>query len=127
MNFLGLINYWIAICIILTGLYGVLAKRNLIKQAIALGLFQTGVFLFYVAMGVYNDPGGQLAGAPIWKAVDGVKVDMPFDNPLPHVLMLTAIVVSVATLAVAVALIVNIKRAYGTVEEDEIAAQEEFI
>jgi multicomponent Na+:H+ antiporter subunit C len=126
MNHIGLINYWIAICIILTGLYGVLAKRNLVKQAIALGLFQTGVFLFYVAMGVYEDSSGELASAPIWQAVDGVKVDMPFDNPLPHVLMLTAIVVSVATLAVAVALIVNIKRSYGTIEEDEIAAMEDF-
>lgn len=113
---LGHFNYWLAIIIILIGFYGVIAKRNLLKQAIALGLFQTGVFLFYVTMGVYEKDG--VSGvAPIW--TDAEKLG-PFDNPLPHVLMLTAIVVSVSTLAVAVAIIVNIKRKYGTIEEDEI-------
>ncbi len=113
---LGLFNYWLAIIIILIGFYGVIAKRNLLKQAIALGLFQTGVFLFYVSMGVVQDNG--VSGVvPIW--TDAEKTG-PFDNPLPHVLMLTAIVVSVSTLAVAVAIIVNIKRKYGTIEEDEI-------
>jgi multicomponent Na+:H+ antiporter subunit C len=113
---LGHFNYWLAIIIILIGFYGVIAKRNLIKQAIALGLFQTGVFLFYVTMGVYEKDG--ISGvAPIWTDADKAG---PFDNPLPHVLMLTAIVVSVSTLAVAVAIIVNIKRKYGTIEEDEI-------
>ncbi len=113
---LGLFNYWLAIIIILIGFYGVIAKKNLLKQAIALGLFQTGVFLFYVSMGVYQKNG--VSGiAPVW--ADAEKLG-PFDNPLPHVLMLTAIVVSVSTLAVAVAIIVNIKRRYGTIEEDEI-------
>ena len=99
------------------GLYGVIAKPNLIKQAIALGLFQTGVFLFFVTMGVYRTPDGTPGVAPVW--TDAAKTG-PFDNPLPHVLMLTAIVVSVSTLAVAVAIIVNIQRKYGTIEEDEI-------
>jgi multicomponent Na+:H+ antiporter subunit C len=98
------------------GLYGVVAKPNLLKQAIALGLFQTGVLMFYVSMGVIEDNG--VSGvAPVWTDADKAG---PFDTPLPHVLMLTAIVVSVSTLAVAVALIVNIKRKYGTIEEDEI-------
>ncbi|MFV8753411.1 cation:proton antiporter subunit C [Nannocystaceae bacterium ST9] len=114
----GLFNYWLAIVIMMIGLYGVIAKPNLLKQAIALGLFQTGVLMFYVSMGVYEKDG--VSGvAPIW--TDAEKTG-PFDNPLPHVLMLTAIVVSVSTLAVAVALIVNIKRKYGTIEEDEILA-----
>lgn len=117
MASLGHFNYWLAIVIIMIGFYGVIARRNLLKQAIALGLFQTGVFLFYVTMGVYEAPDGTPGIAPIW--TDAAKTG-PFDNPLPHVLMLTAIVVSVSTLAVAVAIIVNIQRKYGTIEEDEI-------
>jgi multicomponent Na+:H+ antiporter subunit C len=113
----GLLNYWLAIAIIMIGFYGLIASRNLIKQAIALGLFQTGVYLFYVTMGVYRANDGTPGIAPVWTNIDKTG---PFDNPLPHVLMLTAIVVSVSTLAVAVALIVNIQRKYGTIEEDEI-------
>jgi multicomponent Na+:H+ antiporter subunit C len=113
----GLLNYWLAIAIIMIGFYGIIASRNLLKQAIALGLFQTGVYLFYVTMGVYRADDGTPGVAPVW--TDIAKTG-PFDNPLPHVLMLTAIVVSVSTLAVAVALIVNIQRKYGTIEEDEI-------
>jgi multicomponent Na+:H+ antiporter subunit C len=122
----GLYNYWVAIFIMMIGFYGVIAKRNLVKQAIALGLFQTGVFLFYITMAVYRTPDGKDGVAPIWFVVgDGhQKYPGPYDNPLPHVLILTAIVVSVSTLAVALAIIVNIKRRYGTVEEDEILAQE---
>jgi len=115
---LGLYNYWIAIILMMIGFYGVIAKENLVKQAVALGLFQTGVFLFYISMGVIE--GGT---APVWETVEGdpaTKVDRPYDNPLPHVLILTAIVVSVSTLAVALAIIVNVKRRYGTIEEDEI-------
>ena len=122
MEGLGQYNYWLAIVIMMVGFYGVIAKRNLVKQAIALGLFQTGVFLFYVTMGVMHGSDGTPGVAPIWKAsADGMsKLPLVHDNPLPHVLMLTAIVVSVSTLAVAIAIIVNIKRSYGTIEEDEI-------
>ncbi|MEE9386754.1 MAG: cation:proton antiporter subunit C [Nannocystaceae bacterium] len=126
MDILGIYNYWVAIVIMMIGFYGVIAKRNLVKQAIALGLFQTGVFLFYITMAVYRDPNGQEGMAPIWSAIgDGtVKHPGPYDNPLPHVLILTAIVVSVSTLAVALAIIVKIKQSYGTVEEDEILAMD---
>jgi multicomponent Na+:H+ antiporter subunit C len=117
METLGFFNYALAIIIMMIGFYGVIAHRNLLKQAIALGLFQTGVFLFYVSMGVYQTEDNVPGVAPIWQ--DAAKTG-PFDNPLPHVLMLTAIVVSVSTLAVAVAIIVNIQRKYGTIEEDEI-------
>lgn len=121
---LGLYNYWVAIFIMMIGFYGVIAKRNLIKQAISLGLFQTGVFLFYITMAVYRSSDGKDGVAPVWSAIkDGLeKHPGPYDNPLPHVLILTAIVVSVSTLAVALAIIVNIKRKYGTIEEDEILA-----
>lgn len=124
--FVAHFNYWIAIIIMMIGLYGVIAKRNLIKQAISLGLFSTGIFLFFVSISVVSGPSDHMGTAPIWvdtpgpyyTAPDGQQV--PYDNPLPHVLMLTAIVVSVSILAVALAIIVNIRRAYGTVEEDEI-------
>ncbi len=118
-------NYWIAIIIMMIGLYGVIAKRNLIKQAISLSLFSTGIFLFYISMAVASGPNGEMGTAPIWveqpsRAYTAAGAYMPYDSPLPHVLMLTAIVVSVSILAVALAIIVNIRRAYGTIEEDEI-------
>jgi multicomponent Na+:H+ antiporter subunit C len=118
---LGIYNYWIYIILMMIGFYGVIAKMNLIKQAIALGLFQTGIFLFYISMAVVD--GGT---APIWTTVgDGSEKFLgPYDNPLPHVLILTAIVVSVSVLAVALAIIINIKRSYGTIEADEIEAIE---
>ena len=128
--FAGHFNYWVAIVIIMIGLYGVIAKRNLVKQAISLSIFSTGIFLFYISMSVISSDAGFMGTAPIWVGEPGteyIKEDglvLPYDNPLPHVLMLTAIVVSVSILAVALALIVNIRRAYGTVEEDEILAIE---
>jgi multicomponent Na+:H+ antiporter subunit C len=120
---LGIYNYWIYVLLMMIGLYGVIAKPNLIKQAIALGLFQTGIFLYYISMAVID--GGT---APVWyadPADPGQKFQGPYDNPLPHVLILTAIVVSVSVLAVALALIINIKRAYGTIEADEIEAMDQ--
>ena len=82
--FLGVYNYWLAIAIILIGFYGVIAKGNLVKQAIALGLFQTGVFLFYVTMGVYRTPDGISGIPPVWTIIDHHKDPGPYDNPLPH-------------------------------------------
>lgn len=118
---LGIYNYWIYVLLMMIGLYGVIAKPNLIKQAIALGLFQTGIFLYYISMAVID--GGT---APIWTTIEhgAQKFQGPYDNPLPHVLILTAIVVSVSVLAVALALIINIKRQYGTIEADEIEAMD---
>ena len=89
----GLFNYWIAVAIMMVGFYGVIAKRNLVKQVISLGLFQTGVFLFYITMSVYHAPDGTPGRAPVWQAIQGglAKDPGPYDNPLPHVLMLTAI------------------------------------
>lgn len=106
----GKYNYWIAIILMMIGFYGVIAKTNLVKKVVSISIFQTAVFLFYISIAVVD--GGT---APVlWdKAV-------AFDNPLPHVLILTAIVVSVATTAVALALIIRIYRDYGTIEEDEI-------
>ncbi len=106
----GLYNYWVVIFLMMTGLYVVIARGNLIKKIIGLNIFQVSVIMFYVSMGKVR--GGT---APIEAA--GFEV---YSNPLPHVLMLTAIVVGVATTALALALVVRIKEAYGTIEEDEI-------
>lgn len=94
------------------GLYLVMASGHLIKKIIGLNIFQTSVFIFFISLGKVS--GGT---APILK--DGLTV---FSNPLPHVLILTAIVVGVATTALGLAIAVRIHEAYGTVEEDEITA-----
>ena len=112
---LGLYNYWIAIFLMMTGFYIVIARGNLIKKVIGLNIFQTSVFLLYITMGKLR--GGT---API--------LDERFEtysHPLPSVLILTAIVVGVATTSVALALIVRIYEAYGTVEEDEVQELDE--
>ncbi len=110
----GLYNYWIVIFLMMTGLYMVIAHRNLIKKLLGLSIFQVSVFMLYISMGkVY---GGT---APIIK--EGIK---QYSNPLPHVLILTAIVVGVATTALGLSLVVRIYEAYGTIEEDEIQNQD---
>lgn len=108
----GLWHYWLVIALILIGLYVVITRGNLIKKMIGLNLFQVGVIMFYVSMGKVR--GGT---APVY--VEGAT-EVVYSNPLPHVLMLTAIVVGVATTALGLALIVRIRETYGTVEEDEI-------
>ncbi len=110
MDILGHYNYWIAIALMMAGLYLVIARTNLIKKLVGLNIFQTAVFLLYITMGKVSG-----ATAPITK--DGFTL---YSNPLPSVLILTAIVVAVATTAVALAIIVRIKEAYGSIEEDEI-------
>ena len=106
----GLINYWAAILLMMTGFYVVIAHGNLVKKLVGLALFQTSVFILYITMGKVS--GGN---APIFDPA----VEL-YSNPLPHVLILTAIVVGVATTAVGLALVVRIQEAYGTVEEEEI-------
>ena len=110
--------YVIYILLMTIGLYAVLAKGNLVKKVIGLNILQTSVFLFYLAIGKIN--GGT---APVYW--DEKPPDVPYENPVPHVLMLTAIVVGVSITAVALALIARIKESYGTVEEGEILAEDE--
>jgi multicomponent Na+:H+ antiporter subunit C len=116
MEWPGLFNYWIAIFLMMAGLYIVMAHANLVKKMVGLGIFQSSVFILYITMGKVT--GGT---API--LVPGVTL---YSNPLPHVLILTAIVVGVATLALGLALIVRIMEAYGSIEEDDIQAQEDL-
>ena len=108
----GLYNYWVVVFLMMAGFYVVISQGNLVKKLVGLGLFQASVFILYITMG--NLSGGQ---API--ATEGIFI---YSNPLPHVLILTAIVVGVATTAVGLALVVRIHEAYGSIEEDEIHA-----
>ncbi|ADU62101.1 MAG: cation:proton antiporter subunit C [Pseudodesulfovibrio sp.] len=110
-------NFWAYIVLMMIGLYAMIAKGNLIKKLMGLGIFQTAIMLFYVAI-------GSKAGATIPILLDTHSKELidfaDYINPLPHVLMLTAIVVSVATLGVALALVQRIFDVHGTLEEDEI-------
>ncbi len=107
---LGLYNYWVVVVLMMVGFYIVIAHGNLIKKVVGLSIFQTSVFIFYISMAKVD--GGS---API--LADGIEL---YSNPLPHVLILTAIVVGIATTALALALAVRIKESYGSIEEEEI-------
>lgn len=112
--FVGHYNYWMVIIIMMAGFYTVISRGNLIKKIAGLNIFQVSVFLLYISIGLVE--GG---AAPIIE--ESVKL---YSNPLPHVLILTAIVVGVSTTALGLALVVRIKEAYGTIEEDEIHKQD---
>ena len=115
-------NYWIYITLMMIGLYAMIAKNNLVKKIVGMSIFQTAIILFYVSIGAKKGATipilehGHGASSHITHAVDYI-------NPLPHVLMLTAIVVAVATLGVALALAVTVYNQYNTLEEDEILTQ----
>ncbi|MBN4055956.1 cation:proton antiporter subunit C [bacterium AH-315-J23] len=135
-------NFAVVIVLMMVGLYVVFASNNMIKKLVGLSVFQTSVFLLYISMGKVS--GGQppiiaeedlhgvssassassAASGGHDAVVDGAHqaADVIYSNPLPHVLILTAIVVGVATLAIGLALVVRIREAYGTIEEDEIDA-----
>jgi multicomponent Na+:H+ antiporter subunit C len=116
------LNYWVYIVLMMIGLYAMIAKTNLVKKIIGMNILQTAVILFFISMGVKKDATipiithGNEAGSHAVQAAD-------YMNPLPHVLMLTAIVVAVATLGVALALVIKVYRQYQTLEEDEILAR----
>ncbi|MCO5170920.1 MAG: cation:proton antiporter subunit C [Planctomycetes bacterium] len=162
----NLLNYWVYVSLMMIGLYAVIAKTNLVKKVIGLSLFQTGIFIFYISMGVVSGattpitwtegerlrlglsragvPADRAAAALLTLEADGIEaaragleplapaaaaiideaLARPYTNPLPHVLILTAIVVSVSTMAVALAIVMEIKAAYGTIESDEIVTAE---
>ena len=120
-------NYLIYITLMMIGLYAMIAKKNLVKKIVGMNIFQTAIILFYVSIGAKkgatipiiqhgHGEGTDVIGASVIKAAEYI-------NPLPHVLMLTAIVVAVATLGVALALAIKVYNRYETLEEDEILAQ----
>jgi multicomponent Na+:H+ antiporter subunit C len=111
-------NYWIYVVLMMVGLYAMIGKRNLVKKLLGMNIFQTAIILFYVSIGVKRGAGIPIVDMhqALGQGVDATQVV----NPLPHVLMLTAIVVSVSVTGVALAVLVRIYREYGTLEEDEI-------
>ena len=107
---LGLYNYWVVIVLMMVGLYTLISRGNLVKKVVGLSIFQTSVFILYISLAKVE--GGT---APV------LAEDLSlYSNPLPQVLILTAIVVGIATTALALALVVRIHEAYGTIEEDDI-------
>ena len=109
-SFVDHYNYIVTIFLMMAGLYIVVARGNMVKKLVGLSIFQTSVYLLYIA------PGKVIGGTP--PIIDsGFSI---YSNPLPHVLILTAIVVGVATLALGLAIVVRINEAFGTVEEDQI-------
>ena len=114
MRFATHYAYAVAVFLMVAGLYIAIAHGNLVKKLVGLGIFQTSVYLLYIA------PGKLIGGtAPIVAA--GFRT---YSNPLPHVLILTAIVVGVATLALGLAIVVRLREAYGSIEEDDILEQD---
>ncbi len=112
MKLLGLYHYWVFAILLMIGFYAVIAKANLIKKLLGLAIFQAAVFLLYISMGKID--GGT---APVVQA--GV-VDPVYANPLPQVLILTAIVVGISTMALGLGIVVRINEEYGTIEETEV-------
>jgi multicomponent Na+:H+ antiporter subunit C len=110
MTFLGLYNYWIYIFLLLVGLYAVLVKSNYIKRMIGLGIFQAAVFLLFISMDKVDGGTGPIFLTP-------PQPGDIFANPLPQVLILTAIVVGIAVTALGLALSIRIKEEYGSIEE----------
>ena len=113
---MGHLNYWLFIMLMMTGLFIVISRGNLIKKIVGLNIFQTSVFMFYISI-------GKVAGgtAPIFPTDMKINPSTLYSNPLPHVLILTAIVVGIATTALGLALIVRIREAFGTIEDEEIS------
>jgi multicomponent Na+:H+ antiporter subunit C len=112
-------NYWIYVILMMIGFYGMLGKKNLIKKIIGMNIFQTAIILFFISTAAKRG-----ATLPIIEHGHGHEMyaieAASYVNPLPHVLMLTAIVVMVSTLGVALAIVIAIYRRYNTLEEDEI-------
>jgi multicomponent Na+:H+ antiporter subunit C len=123
-------NYWIYVILMMIGLWAMISKNNLIKKLIGMSIFQTAIILFWVSIGVKDganipilDHDTYVAEKAAGRPAEGVPARIEKDNyanPLPHVLMLTAIVVGVSTLGLALAISQRIYGAFGTLEEDEI-------
>lgn len=120
--FVGHLYYWLFIVLMMTGFYVVVARGNLVKKVVGLNVFQTAVFMFYISI-------GKIAGgtAPIFPTDMNIDPQVIYSNPLPHVLILTAIVVGIATTSLALALIIRIREEFQTIEEDELLKLEREI
>ena len=112
---IGIWNYWIVFLLMMIGLFLVIGRKNFLKKIVGLTIFQTSVFLLYITYGKIK------GGTP---PILNNAIDTVYSNPLPHVLILTAIVVGVATTALGLSLVLRINSEYGSIEEDEISAQD---
>lgn len=151
MSVLGHLNYWFVILLMMVGFYILISRGNLVKKLLGLTLFQTSVFIMYISIGKIRggtapillggghgeeeaghgaaEAAGEAAGAAAeaaGHAAEGVQ-QVLYSNPLPHVLILTAIVVGIATTALGLSLVIRIKETYGTIEEDEIHDMDESL
>ncbi|MEO0341945.1 MAG: cation:proton antiporter subunit C [Pseudomonadota bacterium] len=108
-------HYWLFIVLMMSGLFVVVARGNLVKKLIGLNIFQVAVFMLYISIGKVS--GGTAPILPLKLTIDPT---IQYSNPLPHVLILTAIVVGVATISLGLALVVRIREAFGTIEEDDL-------
>ncbi|MFW5926904.1 MAG: cation:proton antiporter subunit C [Wenzhouxiangella sp.] len=115
MAALSLFNYWVVVVLMMTGFYCVIARGNMVKKIMGLNVFQTSVFIMFISA-------GKIIGGSTPILREGVEV---YSNPLPHVLILTAIVVGVATTATGLALAVRINEAYGSLEDDHISDEDD--
>ncbi|MBX3704385.1 MAG: cation:proton antiporter subunit C [Steroidobacteraceae bacterium] len=115
MRVFGLYNYWVFAVLLMIGLYAIIARGNLVKKLLGLSIFQSAVFLLYISMAKVE--GGT---APILRYAGEPELS---SNPLPHVLILTAIVVGISTIALGLAIVVRIREEFGTIEEDEIQSK----
>jgi multicomponent Na+:H+ antiporter subunit C len=131
LSALGHFNYWAVIVLMMVGFYTLIARGNLVKKLIGLNIFQTSVIMMYISFAkiaggtapiLFEAEGGEHAAEGTEAAHSALEAAgfVAYSNPIPHVLMLTAIVVGVATLALGLSLVVRIHEAYGTIEEDEI-------
>ena len=111
-------NYWIYVVLMMIGFYAMIGKRNLVKKLLGMNIFQTAIILFFVSIGVKK--GGGIPIVDKYQALAGGVDAATVVNPLPHVLMLTAIVVGVSVTGVALAVLIRIHEEFGTLEEDEI-------
>ena len=116
------VNWWVYIILMIIGLYGITFKKNFIKKIIGLSILQTAIILFFISIGAKKDATIPIIEHAHNSAHSAVHASH-YINPLPHVLMLTAIVVAVATLGVALALAIKIYQQYETLDEDEILRQ----
>jgi len=111
-------NYWIYVVLMMIGFYAMIGKRNLVKKLLGMNIFQTAIILFFVSTGVKK--GGAIPIVDKYQALAGNIDATTIDNPLPHVLMLTAIVVGVSVTGVALSVLIRIHKEFGTLEEEEI-------
>lgn len=120
--YLGLWHYHACIVLMMVGLFAVISRQHLVKKILGLTITQVSVIMFFVAMGKVRDGTAPILATMEAEAVATAARDVDYSNPIPHVLMLTAIVVGVATNALGLSFVVRIKASYGSAEEDEILA-----